>query len=61
MALLICIGCGHPADEHHESGCIEIVGEAHDGYPAFCDCPRTPHAIYAEQWPRPGMASDREG
>lgn len=49
MTLLICVGCGHPADEHHEGGCLEITDFMDDdGHPELCDCPRTPHAIYAE-------------
>lgn len=59
MALLICLGCNHPADEHHESGCQEILEMSDDGYPECCTCPRSVKAIYDEQWPRQGMLTDR--
>lgn len=48
MALLICAGCGHPADEHRDGGCMDLLDLGEDGYPEVCDCPRTLKALYDE-------------
>lgn len=48
MALLICAECGHPADEHHEGGCLEALAwdVDEDGGVGICDCPRSIKELY---------------
>ena len=49
MALLICMGCGHPADEHHEGGCMEILDWNEEAAcMESCDCPISIKTLYDE-------------
>lgn len=65
MALLICTGCGHPADEHHGGGCMEVLDwDEAAGCMASCDCPRSVKALYDEAVANgriPGAASGPRG
>lgn len=68
MHLTICVGCGHPANEHGEYGCLDLWDDDPSEHPEVCGCQRTETEVYRQHVPLVGehapateaRAGDRE-
>ena len=53
MHLTICVACGHPANEHVDDGCNDLLWDepGANAYPDLCPCVKTEAEVYQQHVP----------